>query len=331
MKRLLTFVVTALLIPGAVLAAPITSLVVVGDSLSDNGNAFVLTGGAFPPAPYAHHGSNGPVAVDQLAARLGVALTPSALGGTNYAVLGAATGPIAVPGTSIVTDNFTVVRYGQLALEGTGILNQAGAIALGGIADPAHTLFFVWGGSNDFFLDQSPASAVNAVNNLATAIGTLYAAGARRFLVPGMPDLSLTPSGLALPPLQRAALQGLSAGFNVGLETALTLLDPLPGIEITRFDTFALLTALSANPAGFGFSNATDSCLSGTLETGVSVCGDPSSYVFWDSTHPTTAAHAVLGNAFADAVLVPEPAVVALAGVGFALVGLRRARASRRG
>jgi len=29
-------------------------LVIFGDSLSDNGNALALTGGAFPPSPYGH-------------------------------------------------------------------------------------------------------------------------------------------------------------------------------------------------------------------------------------------------------------------------------------
>ena len=39
-------------------AAPITALLVFGDSLSDDGNAFILTGG-FPVPPYAGRVSNG--------------------------------------------------------------------------------------------------------------------------------------------------------------------------------------------------------------------------------------------------------------------------------
>ena len=35
-------------------------LIIFGDSLSDNGNALALTGGAFPPAPYGHtHNKSG--------------------------------------------------------------------------------------------------------------------------------------------------------------------------------------------------------------------------------------------------------------------------------
>src|SRR3954462_7052407 len=86
-KRLVASAFVVCLLPGVASAAPITSLYVLGDSLSDSGNAFILTRG-FPPAPYAQRASNGPVAVEQLAARLGLTLTPSELGGTNYAVVG---------------------------------------------------------------------------------------------------------------------------------------------------------------------------------------------------------------------------------------------------
>jgi phospholipase/lecithinase/hemolysin len=64
------------LIPALTSAAPITAAYVVGDSLSDSGNAYALTPG-FPPAPYDHRASNAPVAVEQLASRLGVTLGPA--------------------------------------------------------------------------------------------------------------------------------------------------------------------------------------------------------------------------------------------------------------
>src|SRR5215216_6220032 len=73
-------------------AEPITQIVVFGDNLSDTGNVFAGTG--TPPAPY-HAGrySNGPVWVEHLATKLGVAgPTPSLLGGTNYAFGGAESG-----------------------------------------------------------------------------------------------------------------------------------------------------------------------------------------------------------------------------------------------
>jgi phospholipase/lecithinase/hemolysin len=329
MVKRITLLFLAWVVPALAYGAPITSLVVFGDSLSDQGNGRVLTGD-FPPAPYAARASNGPVGVEYLADRLGLPLLPAAVpGGTNYAVVGATTGPLAIPGSSppAITDNLAAVLYGEPALSGTGILKQVlSFVASGPVADPGGTLFVVWGGPNDFFIDASAAAAGNAVANLATAISLLYGNGARRFLVPNLPDLSITPFGRGLPSEQQAGLQLLSVGFNLGLASALDGLAVLPGIDIARFDTFGLLTVIAASPVAFGFTNATDPCATGSLGGVIDVCADPSGYVFWDTVHPTTAAHHVLGDRFAAAV-VPEPATFALLGLGLAFgVVVRRAR-----
>ena len=64
-------------LPGssAATAGPIdASMFVFGDSLSDGGNAFLRTGGLFPPPPYAQRISNGLGAVEYLAGLRGAAL-----------------------------------------------------------------------------------------------------------------------------------------------------------------------------------------------------------------------------------------------------------------
>ena len=68
-------------------------LYVFGDSLSDGGNSALLSGGAFPPSPYAGgRASNGPVAVEYLWNRFNpvdASFMSSLKGGTNFAVTGA--------------------------------------------------------------------------------------------------------------------------------------------------------------------------------------------------------------------------------------------------
>lgn len=332
MTKCLTLAAAVLLAPAMASADAITRLYVFGDSLLDQGNASILAGGTFPPSPYADgRASNGPIASDYLAERLGVALTPSLAGGTNYAVIGAATGPVQVPGTTTTVDNIAGVLYGPDALAGTGLQSQVQSwLITGGVADP-DALFLVWSGANDIFIHPSADTAGRAAHNVADALALMYGNGARRFLVPNMANLSLTPAALALPPDTQASLEALALGFNAGLNGALDSLSALPGIEITRFDTFALLTAMAGDPRAFGFTYASPGCLPGTLVGGAPVCVREDEYVFWDDVHPTTRAHRLLGEALADAVspqAVPEPAALTLLAAGAALViAMRRRRA----
>ena len=74
----------------------ITQIVVFGDSLSDSGNSFTLTGGIIPPDPPYDSGrfSNGPVALEYLAEDLELTLDLyyDDEEGNNFAVGGARTG-----------------------------------------------------------------------------------------------------------------------------------------------------------------------------------------------------------------------------------------------
>ena len=84
---------------------------------------------------------------------------------------------------------------------------------------------------------------------------------------------------------------------------------------------------MHASRSSHDFTNASAPCLTGIVFTGNgSVCSNPDSFVFWDGAHPTSAAHRVLGDAFAAA--VPEPATLTLLGLGMAL-GFRSRRVSR--
>jgi phospholipase/lecithinase/hemolysin len=290
--------------------AAFTQILVFGDSLSDDGNAFVRTQFTYPPTPpYAGHFSNGPVAVERLASDLGVSLVASAAGGTDYAVGGATTG----------TGNYLAATNSALgALANTGITAQVTNFKNAPPTfNPSTSLFVVWGGPNDFFLNPSAGAIAPAITNLSNAIDQLWQAGARDFLVPNMVDLSLTPFGRSLPAVQAQGLHELSIAFDGGLADALAGLRTGlgPGTDIFSFDTMATMNAVINNPGKYGFSDVTDACVT------TAVCSNPNGHLFWDMVHPTAHGAQILGDDL-FAATVPEPQTYALLLTGLLLLAI---------
>ncbi len=210
--------------------------------------------------------------------------------------------------------------------------------------DPATSLFTVWLFPNDVFnwltSGMLPGTAVgggaavpgdaaalvgNGVQNIVDTVLALAGAGAQHFLVPNLPDLGSIPGA---GPGGNPDLTYLTVAFNKVLADALSLVEnALPSVEIAQFDTYSFFARVRQNPGAYGFTNATDACLAVPTDP-TTWCSDPDNYVFWDSVHPTTTAHEVLGAQF-YALLVPEPSTFALLGV--ALFGMRplRQRKSR--
>ena len=274
-------------------ASSFSAVVVYGDSLSDNGNLHAAVG--YPPYPY-YNGrfSNGPVAVEQLAGQLGSPLYDFAWGG-------------ATTGVGNQTDGGTVTHPGLLGLP--GMLAQLAAYHLPPALTPG-ALFVVWGGANDF---EIGSSAATAVSNIDTIVASLQASGATHILVPGLPNLALTPEFHGDP---AAAL--FSAQFNQALQASLPP-------NVIYADVAGLLNSITADPLAYGFSNVTTPCFNG-----ITVCSNPDQYLFWDDIHPTTAADALLASQFDTAVTpTPEPSSFVLLGSGLAgIAGLLRSRRS---
>ncbi|HYP68787.1 MAG TPA: SGNH/GDSL hydrolase family protein [Thiobacillaceae bacterium] len=315
---------TALFVSSAA-SATITHMVVFGDSLSDSGNLYNITGGAIPPSPpYDQRFSNGPVAVEYLASDLGVPLTPSTVGGTNFAVAGAATGFIATPGKpGGPYDSYVAYTAAPILNGQTGIEAQVSGYTASSPSGLANTLFVLWGGTNDTYIITDPLSGIanpvlamgNAVFNLSAEINALIGVGATRFLIPNMPDLSLTPEAQLLSPVDRASLSLLTNYFNGTLAAALLAIEAgNPTADIVGFDTNALFKEVYNNAAAYGFTQITTDC----IDVGPSCYTNPvlaDQYMFWDHVHPSTRLSQILGNAFAAAVPEPDSGLLFLAGL----------------
>jgi phospholipase/lecithinase/hemolysin len=307
-KHVAILLTTMGILAGGASASAVSSIVVYGDSLSDNGNLYSLAGQPGPPY-YMGRLSNGPVAVEQMATDLGATLH-------DFAYAGATTG------IGNLADNGTATGFGFANLP--GMLTEYNSTK--SLLTPyLGSLFIVWGGANDFSdpspLDTTPAAvASRAISDILTIVAGLRAQGVTNILVPGMPNLGLTPEVEAEGPVAAAQATAVTNAFNAALQNAL-----LP-YGVTYFDTSALLDSIVSSPSTYGFTDVTDACFNGT-----SVCSNPSQYLFFDGLHPTTAADAILAQDFIAATSstsVPEPATMLLAG---ALLIAGFARTRRRG
>jgi phospholipase/lecithinase/hemolysin len=244
---------------------PIDHIVVFGDSLSDTGNA-----GRF---------SNGPVWVEQLAARLEVALRPTQAGGLNFAVGGARLDPLSGP-HSLRAQADLFLRMRQPS---------------------GRTLHIVYGGGNDLLSAvghlKAPRMVETAVASLRSIVADLVGHGASDLLVPNLPDVGMTPKIRARGTAAVAHAGWLTQQFNGAADRALSELAGSFGtMRLYRLDVRAMAARAWTNPAAFGFVDIMNPC---------SRLPGCEGYLFWDGVHPTTQAHGRLADAALEAMSLP--------------------------
>ncbi len=264
----------------AAMAQQFTNMIVYGDSLSDSGRLFAITGGTQPPSPPYFNGrfSNGPVWTEMLPSKLGFTFNPA----TNFAVGGAESGtggPVGVATQVNVLSAATPVN--------------------------ANTLVVVWAGANDMLnrAATTPSATLigQVVTNVATAVSTVSARGGKTFLVGNLPNLGRTPGGVASG--SGTSLSGLSQAYNTTLAGSLAGLETARNVRIVLMDTFGLFNDVLANPALYGITNTSIPCLTPAGLTGAcSTAAAAQGTLFFDSIHPSATAHAVIAN-FAAATL----------------------------
>lgn len=259
-----------LFLAAAPVACAYDALYAFGDSLTDTGNNPAPAGTNYDNGRY----SNGPLWVEYMSTNLGLAYLQT----NNYAIAGSQSA-----GALLAVQNLRPP------------------------ADAATAVFAVWSGANDFIDNVSVTSSQNdplwagvisnAVYNLTNAVAILYADGARTIIVPNLPDLSKLPAANPLTSSYRTYISGKVRLYNTNLQQALSnLRSGRPNLDLSCPDIFTNFNNILANPGAYGFTKTTAGALEDSSLANKSFSGPGSTYLFWDSIHPTTKSHALIAN-----------------------------------
>lgn len=303
-------------------SSKIDRVVFFGASLTDTGNSFfwlsqpanqgcgvaltippydVLDEYLVPDGPYAkggHHFTNGATWAEGLARYLRLAgnarpaFANTGIKASNYAVGGAR----AVAGYPC-RFNLPPQINAYLADSPQTSANSLIVMEIGG-NDVRDALVAAAGG-------QDPAPLIqNALLSVGNSVGTLYAHGARKFLLFNVADPGKTPAVQGLGPQAVAVANVLAVQYNLGLaQVRQQLMALLPGSDVRILDVYATLSKILASPGDYGFTNVSSACV--TPNQPPFHCTQPDTYVFWDGIHPTKAVHDILAQEAIGALSAP--------------------------
>lgn len=331
---------------GALPLGPYDEVFVFGDSISDNGNValtiptrtedpytVLITNALVPAAPYdvSDNFSNGPVWTDL------IGLTPSLIGGTNYAFGGAESGSL----PPLPDDTDIGISIGnQVAMFGLATGGNAPTDALYVVAPIGNDIrralqayLGVWLPTGNATAAEAFASGIvmAAVDNVESVIRQLEGFGSENFVVSNAADIGLTPSVRLLDTIVdvdritdlTAIATDIAEDYADKLGQMLDSLVQELAIGLARLDVFGLINDISQNPGNYGLTNVEDPC----IMPGIGACTNPDDFLFWDGIHLTGAGQAILERAVRSA--APEPGTLAMLALGLLGFGLiRRTRKS---
>lgn len=302
-------------------------MIYFGDSYTDSGEIFALTDALLrqplPSPAFGYDGqvSNGPVYADYAPGLLGIAEEDV----QNYAVGGAravgeqdfgavlAASPLARPDPDPAFTSYDinlgaqVDRFLEDAASLGDLSGSAASITIGlndlrqlpGLIDTdSPDPGAVQAATSALFSDML-ASTTQAATDLATAgVGTIILG-----TLPGVTPTDPTP--------EQTFLSNIVSQYNDGLIESSAAIEAL-GVEVVVVDFEAMFREMTGNGSNYGFLNTEDARLDGPqlidpdgdgpippapgYEVNPEVAAlDADQHVFWDTLHPTTAAHGVLG------------------------------------
>lgn len=185
-----------------------------------------------------------------------------------------------------------------------------GYASTGRVSDLSGSVFAVWTGGNDYsaFAQSSggltTAQSVDGVlDNIESGLTRISALGAKRAVVFNIFDLSKIPSFVSdLGTTGAQTAEDAANLHNIELPTRLQNVRSATGMDVVLVDVAGLYDDFFTNPSRYGFTNLTIGCItSDGLGTSTGACptvADETATLFWDGTHPTTAAHAYIAELF---------------------------------
>jgi cholinesterase len=264
-----------------VAAEPFSDMFVFGGPLEDIGN-YASVFGDLPEPHYQNRFSNGPLAVDLLAARFGVTMEPS------LHRIGPAQGNNFSSADAFASGDQPKDLAGQL---------DAYLEPRGNKADPDALYYIIIGGNEVIEATFEPDNGVakeivaNAVGAKETAIRRLVAAGARMILAPNFIDIGVTPQIRQVGLSERG--RRISKLHNALFEKMLDRVERELDFHLIRFDFGRFVSDTLETADVLRFTNTTDSCLA-LLPTGQ--C-DFDQFTFFNELFPTAKVHDLWGNA----------------------------------
>jgi outer membrane lipase/esterase len=322
--------IAALALAAPAMAQQFGRTVTFGDSLSDNGNLFIISGGTAPPGG-------------------GLPLYPSRRFSSGLTFAEILSGPMLnFPLATPATVNAGNVNYAVGGSRTTGPMTpgptteqQIGLFLGSGGRFGGSDLVTYWAGANNLFQSitaaaATPATAQAAVGAAAAGAATdvgnqvraLAAAGARTIVVVNLPNFSSLPAynfGAGAAANQLAGFG--SATFNSAWSAALAQAAAAsPGANVVSVDSSALFAAVIANPAAFGYTNVTDACVR-TPACATLPAAQQNSFLFYDDVHPTEQGYRYIAASVQQHLQAPSRAASIATAFGETALALRRSGA----